>query len=104
VIAADDSSAMIAVSPAAVRLLGYTSAAQLVGRRLITIIPERFRQAHLAGFTFHLLNGRGALLDVPVAVPVLRQDNTEMLVQMTVRVEHAPDGRPVFVADLSETS
>ncbi|MGI9156842.1 MAG: ATP-binding protein [Marmoricola sp.] len=99
-LAADDTSTIIAVSPPVVNALGYATADQLVGRRLICVIPERFRQAHLAGFTFHLLTGQNALLDAPIVVPVLRRDHTEALVEMTVHEEHTDDGRPVFVAEL----
>lgn len=98
VIAADDRSTIVAVSPSAVRVLGYDAADEMVGRRLITVIPDRYRQAHLAGFTFHLLTGNGALLDAPVTVPVLCKDATETLVELTLSQQHADDGRPVFLA------
>lgn len=98
--AADDVSTIVAASPAALALLGYDSDDQLLGRRLISVIPERFRQAHLAGLTFHLLTGKGALLGATVTVPVLRRDDTETLVHLALREVHAEDGRPVFVADL----
>jgi PAS domain S-box-containing protein len=100
VIAADDRSAIVAASPSAVRVLGYDAADDLVGLRLITVIPDRYRQAHLAGFTFHLLTGHGALLDVPVTVPFLCRDATEILVELTLSQQHAADGRPVFLAHL----
>ena len=96
VIAADDRSTIVAVSRSAVRVLGYESAGELVGRRLISVIPDRFRQAHLAGFT-----GNGALLDVPVTVPVLRRDGTETTVRLTLSQQHADDGRPVFLGSLA---
>ncbi len=99
-LAADDSGTIIAVSTPAVNALGYFGPDQLLGQRLVCVIPERFRQAHLAGFTFHLLTGEGALLGAPIVVPALCHDHTETMVELTVHEEHTADGRPVFVADL----
>ena len=42
------------------------------------IVPERYRQAHVAGFTMYLLVGRKPLLDRPVVVPALRRDGSEV--------------------------
>ena len=41
---------------------GGNDAADLVGRRLVVLIPRRFRQAHVAGLTQHMINGRNAIL------------------------------------------
>ncbi len=100
VIVADDTDIILAASRAALALLGYAEGS-LVGRRLVAIIPERFHQAHLAGFTMHLLSGRGPLIGVPVTVPALREDGSELTVQLTVRRMSSGTGRPVFVAEMS---
>ncbi len=102
-IVADDTNRILAASPAALELLGYHEDA-LVGHRLIAIIPERLHQAHLAGFTMHLLSGRGALLDVPVRVPAVREDGSELLVELTVRRRPSPSGRALFVAELTDAA
>ena len=81
-IAADDSGTVVAVSPAASAVLGYDDPAGLVGGRLVDVIPERFRQAHLAGVTLHLFAGRGPLLDKAVTVPALCADGREILVEV----------------------
>ncbi len=99
-IAADDTSRIIAVSPAALELLGHDTVASVVGERLVEIIPDRFRQAHLAGFTLHLVVGRSPLIGRTVGVPVLRRDGTEVPVELTLRATPLPGGRVVFVADL----
>jgi PAS domain S-box-containing protein len=104
VIAADDTDLVAAVSASALELLGYADADELVGHRLISIIPPRYRQAHLAGFTLHLLTGRGPLLAGPVKVPVLRRDETEKWVELSVDAQRVADGRSVFVATLREVS
>lgn len=101
-VAADDTDRIIAVSRPCLELLGYDEQAQLVGKRLVAIIPERYRQAHLAGFTLHFLTGRSPLLGRPVVVPAQRRDGTEVMVQLTVTAEQASFGRTVFLADFRE--
>ncbi|QIK65175.1 PAS domain S-box protein [Nocardioides sp. HDW12B] len=102
-IVADDTNRILAASPGALDLLGYPEG-ELVGRRLIAIIPERFQQAHLAGFTMHLLSGRRTLLDVPVRVPAVREDGSELLIELTVRRRPSPSGRALFVAELFDAA
>jgi PAS domain S-box-containing protein len=99
-LAADDANRIVAISPAALAHLGYTDRGELVGRRLVALIPARFHQAHLAGFTLHLSNGRSPLLGRPVTVPVVRRDGTERLTELTVTAEGLADGRKVFIAQL----
>lgn len=99
-IAADDSNRIIAVSPAAAALLGYADPWDLVGLRLLAMIPERYHQAHVAGFTLMQLTGRSPLLGTSVQVPARRADGSEVLVSLLVRVERGDEGRPVFVAEI----
>lgn len=101
VIAADDMDLVVAVSRGALDLLGYARE-ELVGRRLIELIPRRLRQAHLAGFTLYLLTGRGPLLDRPVVVPAVRRDGTEAWVELSVEARRVAQGRSLFVATLRE--
>ena len=97
-IAADDANQIVAVSASAVELLGYDSADELVGQRLVAIIPSRFHQAHIAGFTLHLLVGRSPLLGREVDVPARRRDGSEVAVRLEVRSRNAPEGARLFVA------
>lgn len=99
-VAADDTDQIVAVSDPAARLLGYREPDDLLGRRLIAIIPPRYHQAHLAGFTLHLSNGRDPLLGAPVVVPVLLNDGSETEVELAVTARRLPRGRRLFVAEL----
>lgn len=101
IIAADEANRIIAVSPAAVELLGYDDPREILGRRLVALIPERFRQAHVAGFTMFLLVGRQPLIGRPVQVPALRRDGSELLVELVITAEQVGDGRTLFLADIS---
>ena len=100
VIAAAHSNQILAVSGPAAALLGYDSAEDLVGERIVTIVPERYRQAHVAGFTMYLLVGRRPLIDQPVVVPALRRDGSEVDVVLLVREQVVGPGRSVLLADL----
>jgi PAS domain S-box-containing protein len=98
VVAADDANRIVATSRAAARLLGYDDPAELVGRRILAIIPERYRQAHVAGFTLLQLTGRKPLLGRTVEVPALRRDGVEVPVLMEISAEQAGEGRTLFLA------
>ena len=99
-IAADEANRIVAVSPAALDILGYDAPADLIGCRIAAIVPDRFRQAHVAGFTMFLHTGRRPLIDVPVTVPALRKDGSEVEIELLVSVQQAGRGKRVFVADL----
>lgn len=101
VVAADDSGVLVAVSAPAAAALGYDDPAGLVGGRLVDVIPERFRQAHLVGVTLHLFAGRGPLLDNAVTVPALCADGREVLVEVLVRSRRMAHGRRLFTAHLT---
>ncbi|WP_148573507.1 ATP-binding protein [Nocardioides caldifontis] len=103
-LAADDHGTIVAASFAAATLLGYPSAADLEGTRLIGIIPPRYRQAHLAGFTLHQLTGRAPLVGRPVQVPVLCRDGAEVPVLVTISLRRRQSEEPLFVAALSGAS
>jgi len=100
VVAADQGSTILAVSTPAAALLGYDDPGDLVGARLVTIIPERYRQAHLAGLTMYLLVGRRPLLDRVSRLPALRADGSEVAVELLVREHPAGEGRSVLIADI----
>ena len=92
-----DNNRIVAVSASAAALLRW-DARLLVGRRVTVIIPVRFREAHVAGFTRHLTTGETRVVGTPLELPVLRGDGTELLCQILLRHDTTPDGRLLFVA------
>ena len=92
---------VVAVSSPALRLLGYSAADDPLRRRVVVVVPARFRQAHIAGTTLHLTNGRDVLLDAPVVVPMLRADGSEVTVELTVRVDQDEAGHRLFVGSFT---
>lgn len=97
-IATNDASVIVAVTPSMVELLGYVDESDLLGRRVLVVIPERFHQAHIAGTTLHVTHGRDVLLDQWLTVPVVRADGTEVLVGMHVEARRLDEDVQCFLA------
>jgi len=97
VVAADDANRIVAVSRSLADALGW-SVEELVGRRVVTLIPHRLREAHVAGFTRHLSTGASHVLDVPLTLPVLRSDGTEFTADFLVQQAPTSRGRAVYLA------
>ena len=91
VVAADDANRIVAISEPLADALGWEPAA-LVGRRVVTLIPQRLREAHVAGFTRHLSTGEAHVLGVPLELPVLCFDGSErrcrFLIERTPTASH----------------
>ncbi len=98
ILAADDTNRILAISRPAIELLGFDEPEELVGQRLLSIIPERYHQAHIAGFTLHLVKGRQPLIGRTVTVPARRRDGSEIRVGLQIDAETLPSGRSVFTA------
>ena len=96
-VAADDGNRIVAVSRPFAELVGR-SVDDLVGRRVVTVIPPHLREAHVAGFSRHLSTGQAHALGVPLELPVLRADGSEVLCHFLVERAPASGGRAVYVA------
>jgi PAS domain S-box-containing protein len=98
-VAADDSNRIVAVSRAMAAATGW-EVDDLVGRRIVTLIPPRLREGHVAGFSRHLSTGEARLLGVPLELPVLRADGTEVRCGVLIEeaaTEHGPPAVPGLV-------
>ena len=97
VVAADDANRIIAVSRPLADELGW-DVAQLVGRRVVVLVPPRFRESHVAGFTRHLTTGEAHVLGVELELPVLRRDGSEVQCTFLIETTGTPSGRAVYLA------
>ena len=97
VVAADEGNRIVAVSRSLCDALGW-SVQDLVGRRVVTLIPHRLREAHVAGFTRHLTTGEAHVLDVPLTLPVLHADGTEIMASFLVQRTEIGGGRALYLA------
>lgn len=88
VASADDANRIVAVSRPLAELLGWEPA-ELVGRRIVALVPARLREQHVAGFTQHVVTGQGRLLGAPLILPVLRSDGTEIACRVVLEHDAA---------------
>jgi PAS domain S-box-containing protein len=96
-IAADDANRIIAISRPLADALGWDPA-ELVGRRVVTVIPPALREAHVAGFSRHLNTGEAHVIGVPLDLPVLRRDGSEIECRFLIERAQVGAGRAVYVA------
>jgi PAS domain S-box-containing protein len=99
IVAADDRNRIVAISEPLARTLGWR-AAELVGRRIVVLIPPHLREAHVAGFTRHLTTGEAHVLGLPLVLSVLRRDGTEVSCTFLIDQLQPVPGRFLYVASI----
>ncbi|HEY0843763.1 MAG TPA: EAL domain-containing protein [Noviherbaspirillum sp.] len=104
--------AFIAIGPDSVILEWSAQAAamfgwqkeEVLGRTLTeTIIPERYRAAHLAGLRRYLQSGQGRIVNRRVEMTARRKDGVEMPVELSVQPVNTGE-RVCFFASLRDLS
>jgi len=95
-VAADDANRILGISPALAETLGWDSE-DLVGQRVVALVPPRFRESHVAGFTRHLTTGEAHAIGVELQLPVLRADGAELVCTFLIE-SRSSGGRTVYVA------
>lgn len=97
VVAADDANRIIAISDSLARAVGW-SRDEIVGRRVVALIPPALREAHVAGFSRHLNTGQASVLGIELELPVLRKDGTQVQCSFLIERAEVGSGRPVYLA------
>ena len=72
---ADESGRLVAVSRPLAAALGW-AVGDLVGRRVVALVPPDLREAHVARFTLHTTTGASRVVGVPLRLPVLHADGS----------------------------
>ncbi len=98
-IVADEANRILYANEAAASRLGW-EVEELVGQRLIAVVPPEQRAAHLAGFTRYLLTGEPRLLGRRIRLPALRRDGAVVDLDITIEMVNLGRGRIVFRAIL----
>lgn len=70
----------------------------------MTIVPERLRAVHLAGFYRYVQTREPRLIGRPVRVPALAADGSEVEVELRLSAFRTRMGQDVFVASLRDLS
>lgn len=97
VVTSDARNRILAVSRPLAADLGW-EVDDLVGRRVVALIPPSLREAHIAAFSRHLSTGRAHVLGVPLVLPVLHTSGRELLCDFVVEQVGAGDGRSLYLA------
>ena len=95
-LAGDDQNRIIGASPVARRLLHWDEH-DIVGQRIISVIPPALREAHVAAFTVATLNGEYRLLGKPLPLDAWTRDGNEVPITLLLE-RHAAGARTVYVA------
>lgn len=96
-VAVDDADRIVSISEPLAAEIGWRPQ-DLVGRRVVAIIPPRFREAHVAGFSRHLSTGETRTIGTGLVLPVLRADGSEVSCSFLIETHPTPGGRQVYIA------
>jgi len=84
IIMADSEGSITYWNKAAERMFGYP-AEEVTGNKLEqTIIPDRYRDAHIKGFMKFCETGQGAVIGKTVELSAIRKDNTELPIELSL--------------------
>lgn len=78
-------------NPGAERIFGWT-AAEVLGRSLDLVVPEKQRARHWTGWDRVLETGTTRYSTETLAVPALRKDGSTLSVEFTIQVLRGADG------------
>lgn len=101
VVATDASNRIIYVNQATEKLLGWP-AEELIGKPLVTIMPARFRELHLARFNRYVISRVPRIIGRPIRLPALHRDGTEIDIELVLSALSTPDADPLIVATLRD--
>ena len=95
-IVGDDHNRIIAASEPAAQLLGWVPH-DLVGQRILAVIPPTLREAHVAGFARATMTGNFTLLGKGLSVSAWTRTGATVPITLTLEKHDARGGRTVFV-------
>ena len=105
VMVCDAEGAIVLWNPACERLFGY-SEAEVLGKTMDMIIPERLRGRHWEGYHKTMATGITKYGTDVLRVPAVDKAGRTMSIAFTVAMLHAPDGKVSAIASIirDETS
>ena len=97
IVVTDAGGAITLWNPAAERMFGFPQA-EVLGKSLDLIIPERLRNRHWEGFHKTMLTGQTRYGTELLRVPAVDKGGRAMSIAFTVALLHSPDGKPAAIA------
>ena len=92
IIVIDSKDRIISFNPAAEDIFGY-SADEAIGKKMANlIVPEKYRDAHLAGMKHYLDTGEGPVLGNRIEIEGMRKSGEEFELELAVRNIDSPIG------------
>lgn len=102
IITIDENSRILAINPAVQTTFGY-SPEELIGQKMVALMPERFREAHAAGIARHLTTGTRNIPWNGIQLPALRKDGEEIPVEISFAA-HSLNGATRFTGFIRDVS
>lgn len=102
VITIDSSSRILSINPAVKAVFGYDPE-ELIGEKMLILMPERFRASHLAGITRHLATGTRHIPWTGVQLPGQRKDGEEIPLEISFG-SYTADGQKYFTGFIRDVS
>jgi len=105
IVVMDHNGVITEFNPAAEQAFGRTKEAMLGQRLVTTLMPERYREAHLSGMTRFLATGEKAVVGNRIETYALRADGSEFPIELAVSAVTV-NQQPLFTAymrDISES-
>ena len=103
IITIDENSLVLFANPAVSKIFGY-SPAELLGKEITMLMPERFRDLHLTSLTRHVITGRRDIKWDAVEQPGLHKNGHEVPLEISYG-EFVKDGKHFFtgvIRDITE--
>lgn len=91
IITADDRGIIRFCNTAAERFFGYPTA-DLIGKPLTSLMPERFRQAHQSGLARMVATGEPRIIGKVLELAGLRRDGTEFPLELSLAARQTSEG------------
>ena len=101
----DASGAIVLWNPACERMFGHTEA-EVLGKTMDMIIPERLRKRHWEGYEKTMATGITKYGYDVLRVPAIDKQGNSLSIAFTVAMLHSPDGKVSAIAAIirDETS
>ncbi len=100
VVSANSLGLVLSWNPSAERIFGYRKR-EILGKPLTILMPEKYRQAHLAGFQRFSDGGKPKIIGTTIEMSGLRKDGTEFPLDLSLS-SWKSDGEPFFAATMRD--
>lgn len=102
IVTINENSTILAINPSVKATLGYEPA-ELIGKPMFTLMPERFRASHAAGIARYLASGKRHIPWNGVQLPGLHKNGEEIPLEISFAA-HSSEGKTHFTGFIRDVS